>query len=90
MAVPTMREKCPFIAMFLKGKSSLFVTQYLPDIVELQQRLGENFQHRLSKREAKSITIEDFLGNLKEFLYKLRFLCFFLSNISLLVCRGEH
>ena len=65
MAEPAIREKCPLIGMFLKEKSSLFVTRFLPDIVELQLRLGERFQHRLSKREASNTTIEGFLNNME-------------------------
>ena len=65
MAEPAIREKCPLIEMFLKEKSSLFVTQFLPDIVKLQLRLGEISQHRVSKREASNITIEDYLNNMK-------------------------
>ena len=63
MADPAMRKKCPFIQMFLKEKHSLFATQYLPDIIELQQRVGELYVHRLSKYEATNITIQKFLEN---------------------------
>ena len=40
-------------------------TQYLPDIVRLQQRLYDSFHHRLDRREAKHITIREFLKGRK-------------------------
>ena len=40
-------------------------TQYLPDIVKLQQCLYDSFHHRLDRREAKHITIREFLQGRK-------------------------
>ena len=40
-------------------------TQYLPDIVRLQQCLYDSFHHRLDRREAKHITIREFLQGRK-------------------------
>ena len=40
-------------------------TQYLPDIVRLQQHLYDSFHHRLDRREAKHITIREFLQGRK-------------------------
>ena len=40
---------------------SLRATQYLPDILRLQQCLYDSFHHRLDRREAKKMTIGEFL-----------------------------
>ena len=39
-------------------------TQYLPDIVRLQQCLYDAFHHRLDKKEAVMQTVREFLDNL--------------------------
>ena len=39
-------------------------TQYLPDIVRLQQCLYDAFHHRLDKKEAVTQTVREFLDNL--------------------------
>ena len=60
-----IREKCPIIDKFLKEERSLYVTRYLPDIVQLQRRVGEKFLHRLDRRESITTTIGDFLRGLR-------------------------
>ena len=40
---------------------NLRATQYLPDIVRLQQCLYDSSHHRLDRREARRMTIGDFL-----------------------------
>ena len=42
----------------------LRATQYLPDIVRLQQCLYDAFHHRLDKKEAVTQTVREFLDNL--------------------------
>ena len=44
---------------------NLRATQYLPDIVRLQQCLYDSFHHRLDRKEARRMTIEKFLQSLK-------------------------
>ena len=39
-------------------------TQYLPDIVRLQQSLYDAFHHRLDKKDAVTQTVRDFLDKL--------------------------
>ena len=39
-------------------------TQYLPDIVRLQQCLYDAFHHRLDKKDAVRQTVRDFLDKL--------------------------
>ena len=58
----TTKEKCPLVSKLLREESSLFVTRYLPDIVQLQRRVGDRFLHKLNRREAASTTIKEFLA----------------------------
>ena len=60
-----IRQKCPIIDKFLKEERGLCVTRYLPDIVQLQRRVGDKFLHRLERREASATTIGAFLKRLK-------------------------
>ncbi|KAI6655776.1 E3 ubiquitin-protein ligase [Oopsacas minuta] len=59
------KNKCPLVDKFLKEENKLFVTRYLPDIVQLQRRVGDKFLHRLEKREAANTSIKDFLDRMK-------------------------
>ncbi len=62
--------------MFLFFKEpKLRATQYLPNIVKLQQSLFDKFNYRVDKTMAKSLNIKDFLekiqnGVLNSFLLK--------------------
>ena len=44
---------------------NLRATQYLPDIVRLQQCLYDSFHHRLDRKEARRMTIGEFLQSRK-------------------------
>ena len=44
---------------------NLRATQYLPDIVRLQQYLYDRFHHRLDRKEARRMTIGEFLQSRK-------------------------
>ena len=46
-------------------ETSLRATQYLPDIAKLQRCLYDTFHHRLDQATAKTQTIGQFLGKLK-------------------------
>ena len=46
-------------------ETNLRATQYLPDIVRLQQCLYDSFHHRLDQKEARRMTIGDFLQSRK-------------------------
>ncbi|KAI6655769.1 E3 ubiquitin-protein ligase [Oopsacas minuta] len=59
------KNKCPLVDKFLKEENKLFVTRYLPDIVQLQRRVGDKFLHRLDRREAANTSIKDFLDRMK-------------------------
>ncbi|KAI6647050.1 E3 ubiquitin-protein ligase [Oopsacas minuta] len=59
------KNKCPLVDKFLKEENKLFVTRYLPDIVQLQRRVGDKFLHRLDRREAANTSIKDFLNRMK-------------------------
>ena len=48
-----------------KQEPSLCATQYLPDIVKLQQFLYDTFHRRLEKHKAETLTIRDFLKAIK-------------------------
>ena len=51
-------------SIILMQEPSLRATQYLPDIVKLQQCLYDSFHHRLDRTDAKTLTIGDFLEKL--------------------------
>ena len=51
--------------MSLIQELSLRATQYLPDIVKLQQCLYDSFHHRMDRTEAKRLTIGEFLEKLQ-------------------------
>ena len=55
------KDKCPLVDKFLREENKLFVTRYLPDIVQLQRRVRDKFLHRLDRREAVNTTIKQFL-----------------------------
>ena len=55
------KDKCPLVDKFLREENKLFVTRYLPDIVQLQRRVREKFLHKLDRREAVNTTIKEFL-----------------------------
>jgi len=57
----SMKKKCPILHAFLQEEPNLRATQYLPDIVRLQQYLYDSFHHRLDRREARTMTIGEFL-----------------------------
>ena len=59
------KEKCPLVSKLLKEEIRLFVTRYLPDIVQLQRRVGDRFRHRLDRREAANATIKQFLAQMR-------------------------
>ncbi|KAI6656630.1 E3 ubiquitin-protein ligase [Oopsacas minuta] len=59
------KNKCPLVDKFLKEENKLFVTRYLPDIIQLQRRVGDKFLHRLDRREAANTSIKDFLNRMK-------------------------
>ena len=58
------KANCPFLKMFLKEERSLSVVRYLPDIVLLQRRMIEIYNHRLNKQQAIGSTIGEFLENI--------------------------
>ena len=51
-------------------EENLRATQYLPDIVKLQQFLFETFNRRLEKSKARTQTIREFLRELKNGEYR--------------------
>ena len=51
-------------SIILMQEPSLRATQYLPDIVKLQQCLYDSFHHRLDRTDARTLTIGDFLEKL--------------------------
>ena len=55
------KDKCLLVDKFLREENKLFVTRYLPDIVQLQRRVRDKFLHRLDRREAVNTTIKQFL-----------------------------
>ena len=57
---------------------SLRATQYLPDIVKLQRSLYDAFHHRLDRKEAKTITIGQYLKSLKNGM----FTCYIVNRTS--------
>ena len=59
------KDKCPLVDKFLREKSKLFVTRYLPDIVQLQRRMRDKFLHRLDRKEAVDTTIKSFVNKIK-------------------------
>ena len=59
------KDKCPLVDKFLREENKLFVTRYLPDIVQLQIRMREKFLHRLDRREAANTTIKEFLDRIR-------------------------
>ena len=59
------KDKCPLVDKFLREDNKLFVTRYLPDIVQLQKRMKDKFLHRLDRREAVDTTIKSFLNQIK-------------------------
>ena len=61
----TTKKKCPLVSKLLREERNLFVTRYLPNIVQLQRRVGDRFRHRLDRREAANTTIKDFLAQMK-------------------------
>ena len=67
----TTKEKCPLVSKLLREESSLFVTRYLPDIVQLQRRVGDRFLHKLDRREAANTTIKRFLVQMKRGTFDL-------------------
>ena len=68
----TTKEKCPLVSKLLREESSLFVTRYLPDIVQLQRRVGDRFLHKLDRREAASTTIKEFLAQMGRGIHSYR------------------
>ena len=60
-----IKDKCPLVDKFLREENKLFVTRYLPDIVQLQRRVRDKFLHRLDRREAVNTTIKQFLDRTK-------------------------
>ena len=52
------------LLIYLSQEPVLRATQYLPDIVRLQQCLYDAFHHRLDKKEAVTQTVREFLDNL--------------------------
>ena len=52
------------LLIYLSQEPVLRATQYLPDIVRLQQCLYDAFHHRLDKKEAVTQTVREFLENL--------------------------
>ena len=62
-----MRASHPILEMFLKEERSLSIVRYLPDIVQLQRRMIEIYNHRLNKKEAID-SIKEFLGKIGKYL----------------------
>ena len=57
-----------FMSYYSK-EPSLRATQYLPDIVKLQQFLYDTYHHRIDRKKAKTQTIGDFLKALPSGMY---------------------
>ena len=60
------KDKCPLVDKFLREENKLFVTRYLPDIVQLQRRVRDKFLHRLDRREVSETNIKSFLNKIKK------------------------
>ena len=71
------KEKCPLIEKFLREENKLFVTRYLPDIIQLQIQMRDKFLYRLDRREASVTDIESFLDKIPngEYAHTLRIQC---------------
>ncbi len=54
-----------YVFVALSQEPSLRATQYIPDIVQLQQFMFETFDRRLDKRKAETMTIREFLKEVK-------------------------
>ena len=78
----TTKEKCPLVSKLLREESRLFVTRYLPDIVQLQRRVGDRFRHRLDRTRASTTSIKQFLKQVKRGIISLRRLFIVDKNIS--------
>ena len=61
-----IKVKCPLVDKFLREENKLFVTRYLPDIVQLQRRMRDKFLHRLDRREVSETNIKSFLDKIKK------------------------
>ena len=59
------KDKCQLVSKFLREENKLFVTRYLPDIVQLQRRVRDKFLHKLDRREAVNTTIREFLDRIR-------------------------
>ncbi len=59
----------------ISQEHNLRATQYLPGIVRLQQRLFDRFNHKLDRKEAKSLTIREFLQNINTGNNEANILC---------------
>ena len=60
------KDKCPLVDKFLREENKLFVTRYLPDIVQLQRRMRDKFLHRLDRKEVSETNIKSFLDKIKK------------------------
>eukprot|EP00800_Vazella_pourtalesii_P008402 TRINITY_DN2208_c0_g2_i2.p1 TRINITY_DN2208_c0_g2~~TRINITY_DN2208_c0_g2_i2.p1 ORF type:complete len:499 (+),score=128.74 TRINITY_DN2208_c0_g2_i2:191-1687(+) len=58
-------DSCPLIDKFLREESKLYVTRYLPDIIQLQKRMRDRLLHRIDRREATTTRIKDFLDKVR-------------------------
>ena len=54
-----------YLYVLVPQEPNLRATQYLPGIVRLQQCLYDNFHHRLDRKEARAMTIGEFLQSRK-------------------------
>ena len=78
------------ISAFVFDKEpTLRATQYLPDIVKLQQRFFHAFHHRLDRQDARGTTIGQFIQGRKSSKRKITYNCmkagyssFFGSNVN--------
>ncbi|XP_064403130.1 E3 ubiquitin-protein ligase RNF213-like isoform X2 [Halichondria panicea] len=59
-------NECKILDTFLQNEPSLRATQYIPDIVRLQQFMFETFDRRLDKSKAETMTIREFLKEVKD------------------------
>ena len=67
----------------------LHATQYLPELVQLQQQLYESFHRKLDRVEANKTTVAEFIGTIKKSMsfhqpikFHNNFYLFFIKRIA--------
>ncbi|XP_065899490.1 E3 ubiquitin-protein ligase rnf213-alpha-like isoform X3 [Dysidea avara] len=65
------KVECPILKEFLKQEIKLRATQYLPDIVQLQQILYKQYNYTFDEEEVSQLTIQDLQSEENSTLKKL-------------------